>query len=176
MFMVPYTIKSVHIRYTALLLSCCLGFSSTPICAASTNASGTADIRIAMSLSTQSNMVFGDISTGSTAGRVVLTTDGVRSAVGGATVNSESTATPAEFSASGLPSAVFSISMPSSVILTDPANNTIVVDSFVSDPPDNGQLDASGKKTVLIGATLHVANKQALGAYTGLIMLNVDYD
>ena len=167
------------IRYCCsglLILSGYSGLMSKPLNAATTNATVTANIIIAMSLSTQSNMVFGDISTSSTSGSVVLNTEGVRTTVGGATINSAATGTPAEFNASGEPGAIFTISMPSSITLTDPANNTMLVDNFVSDPLDNGQLDASGNKTVLVGATIHVASKQAFGSYTGLISLNVDYD
>lgn len=159
-----------------IILSGYSALISKPLNAGTTDASVTANIIIAMSLSTQSNMEFGDISTSSTSGSVILNTQGVRTTVGGATINSEATGTPAEFNAAGEPGAIFSISMPSSITLTDPANNTLLVDNFVSDPLDNGQLDASGNRTVLVGATLHVASKQAFGSYTGLITLNVDYD
>ena len=112
----------------------------------------------------------------SASGSIILSTQGTRTNVGGATINSGIPGTPAKFNAAGEPGAVFSISMPSSVELTDTSNNSMIVDNFVSDPKDTGQLDASGNKTVIAGATLHVTSQQAIGSYTGLMTLNVDYN
>ena len=158
---------------TVCIFLCCF---MKPLYATSTNATVTATIIITMSLTTQNNMSFGDVSPGSTSGSVILSTQGERISTGGTTINSGETGNQAEFSAAGEPGAVFSVSTPASIQLTDASNNVMIVDSFTSDPTSNGQLDTSGNKTVLVGATLHVGSQQAFGSYTGLMTLNVDYN
>ena len=157
-------------------LSSTLIIGSKPVLAATATATVTANIIIAMSLTTQSNIAFGDISTSSTAGSVVLSTTGDRTSVGGTTFNSSIPGSPGEFSAGGEPLAAFSVSMPATVQLTSSSNNSMTVDNFISEPSIAGQLDSSGNKSVLVGATLHVGTQQAFGSYTGLMSLNVNYN
>jgi len=172
--------RSVDLAYlklawivTLCMVLCCF---MKPVNAATATATVTANIVITMSLTTQSNIAFGDVSAGSTSGTVILSTQGNRTSTGGTTINSGQSGSQAEFSATGEPGAVFSVSKPASIQLTSASNNTMVVDNFISEPANGGQLDASGNKTVLVGATLHVSSHQAFGSYTGLMVLNVDYN
>lgn len=174
---VSRTIEMAYMRLACLVTVCvCLSVFVKPTTAATTSATVTANIIITMSLTTQSNLAFGDISSGSTSGSVVLSTEGTRTSTGGTTINSGSPGNQAEFNAAGEPGAVFSVSTPASVQLIDASNNVMIVDNFISDPANNGQLDAAGNKVVLVGATLHVGSQQAFGSYTGLMTLNVDYN
>lgn len=174
---VSRSVEMSHMRLSWLVAVCvCLSVFVNPATAATTSATVTANIIISMSLTTQSTMAFGDISSGSTSGSVVLSTEGTRTSTGGTTINSGSPGSQAEFNAAGEPGAVFSVSTPASVQLTDASNNVMIVDNFVSNPANNGQLDATGNKVVLVGATLHVGSQQAFGSYTGLMTLNVDYN
>ena len=159
-----------------IILSSMLDIGSKPVHAATATATVTANIIIAMSLTAQSSMAFGDISTSSTAGSVVLSTTGSRSNIGGTSINSAIPGTPGEFNATGEPLATFSVSMPSTVQLTNTSNNSMTVDNFISEPDITGQLDSSGSKGVMVGATLHVGSQQAFGSYSGLMSLNVNYN
>lgn len=174
---VSRSVELAYFKLAWLLTVCvCLCFFMKPLKGATATATVTANIIIAMSLTTQSNMAFGDISAGSTSGSVVLSTEGTRTSTGGTTINRSEPGNQAEFSAAGEPGAIFSVSMPASVQLSDAANNVMIVDNFISNPKNNGQLDANGIQTVLVGATLHVSSRQAFGSYTGLMTLNLDYN
>ena len=153
-----------------------LDIGSKPVVAATATATVTANIIIEMSVTTQGNMAFGDVSTSTSAGSVVLSTTGDRTSIGGATINSSIPGSPGEFSATGEPLAVFSVSMPATVQLTSSSNNSMTVDNFISEPSISGQLDGSGNQSVLVGATLHVGSQQAFGSYSGLMSLNVNYN
>ena len=127
-------------------------------------------------MTTRNGLLFGDISAGSTSGTVILTPAGTRNATGGVTINSETSGNPATFDVQGTPNASFSISLPVSIILSDAASHTMTVDNFTSSPTPSGVLDASGKQTLFVGATLNVSANQAFGAYSGQMSVTVDYN
>jgi len=113
---------------------------------------------------------FGNISPTGTAGTVAISTGGVRSnsnvdLLGGLP-------TQAIFAITGAGNAAFSVSLPSSVILTGPETKT--VDSFVHDAGASPAL-SSGTATVNVGATLNVNATQAPGTYTGTYSVSVNY-
>ncbi len=147
-----------------------------PMHAATDVATIGASIVSTISLTNQSGLVFGDISSNATAGSVVLSPSGSRVSTGGATVNSTVASGPAAFDVQGDPNAVYAITLPTSVVLTEPGGNNMVVDNFTSSPATTGLTDAGGQQSLFVGATLNVGSNQLFGAYAGVMSVIVDYN
>lgn len=168
--------KFSHRLCLGTLLSLAASTVYTPTQAAVTTATVTADVIGAIGITTQSGLSFGDMSSSGTAGTIVLSPDGTRTATGGTTFNSTVAGNPATFDIQGEANSTFSISLPASILLTDAAANNMVVDNFTSVPTPAGVLDASGQQTLLVGATLNVGSNQAFGSYSGVMSVTVVYN
>jgi len=156
----------------SLLTICCL----RDVEAATTTSTVEANIISTINLVAQNGIVFGDISSSSSPGTVTIGTSGSRTTTGGATVNSNTSGTPAKFEASGDPNAYYIVTLPSSVIITSAAGDSMTVSNFSSNPAVNGQLDAGGRQDLYIGATLGVGSFQAFGAYSGIMSTTIEYN
>lgn len=120
------------------------------------------------------NLQFGSVAAGSIDGTVVMSPAGVRTASGGVTLSNVNHGTAASFSVTGDSNATYAITLPASVVLSN-GSNTMVVDTFTSEPSGTGQL-SSGSQTLRVGATLHVAADQAPGSYEGTFEVSVSYN
>ena len=92
-------------------------------------------------------------------------------------VNQAGTASAAQFTITGTPSAVFVITLPAdgTTFLTDGASGSMALNSFVSSPSGTGVLSGGGTQTINVGATLSVGNLQATGSYSGSFNVTVNY-
>jgi hypothetical protein len=144
--------------------------------AASTSATVEANIVSTINLVARSGIVFGDIGSSSIPGTVTIDVDGSRTSTGGATINTNTSGTPASFEVSGDPNALYIITLPTSVVLTSSAGDNIIVDNFTSAPSVNGQLDLSGRQNLNVGATMNVGSFQPFGAYRGTMTTTVEYN
>ena len=135
-----------------------------------------ANIVSTINLVAQNGIVFGDIGASSIPGTVSIGVDGSRTSTGGTTVNSNTTGTPAKFEVSGDPNALYIITLPTSIVITSPAGDSITVDNFVSMPSANGQLDPAGRQSLNVGATMNVDSFQPFGAYRGIMATTVEYN
>lgn len=144
--------------------------------AATTTATVEANIVSSINLVAENGIVFGDISSSSSEGTVTIDTDGSRTTSGGATVNRNTSGTPALYEVSGDPSAYYNITLPDSVVLTSSAGNTMKVSNFNSIPASRGQLDSSGRQKMNVGATLGVDSFQPFGAYRGIMETTIEYN
>ena len=144
--------------------------------AATTNTSVDANIVSTINLVAQNGIVFGDISASSIPGSVTIDVDGSRTTTGGATVNSNTSATPARYEVTGDPNALYNITLPVSVVITSSAGDNMVVDNFISSPSASGQLDSGGRQNLTVGATMRVGSFQPFGAYTGVLAATVEYN
>ena len=151
-------------------------WSAQYVLAATTSTSIDANIVSTINLVAQNGIVFGDIAASSIPGSVSIDVDGSRTSTGGATVNSNTSATPARYEVTGDPNALYSITLPESVVITSAAGDRMVVDSFVSTPSSGGQLDAGGRQNLTVGATMRVGSFQPFGAYTGVMATTVEYN
>lgn len=141
---------------------------------ATATATTTAEIIAPISITNAANMNFGTLATATTAGTVDLAVDGGRTSTGGVTLSSTGTAAAAaSFTVAGDANATYSVTLPTSVLLTDGAANNMTVDTFVSIPATTGTLDAGGSSTLDIGATLNVGADQVAGVYTNATDLSV---
>ena len=146
-----------------------MGFSASAFAQSDATATATATLITPISISKTVDMNFGTIAASATAGTVVLATDDTRTVTGGATYSG--TATAAQFSVTGEGTRTFSISLPSSITLTDGTNN-LTVDNFTSNTSGTGTL-AAGTATVKVGATLNVPANATAATYTNTTDLTV---
>lgn len=144
--------------------------------AASAIATVDASIITTMGISTRNGLGFGDISVSTVPGTVVMTPSGTRTTTGGASINSSTAGNPATFDLAGAPNASFAITLPASVVLSDGAANSMIVDSFSSSPSTSGALDSNGQQSLFVGGTLNVNANQPFGTYTGQMSVMVEYN
>ena len=110
---------------------------------------------------------FGFIFTGSTAGSVILATNGTRTATGGVVLFNTTTSTPhaASYTITGDASAAYSLMFPSSITLTQVGGTqTMSLTNFTK--TGSGVL-TNGTETIAVGATLNVGALQTGGNYSG---------
>jgi hypothetical protein len=160
--------------YLLLLLLALPG--SLAVHAASEDAVVVVEVVSTISLINQSGMVFGDIAASNSPGTVVLSPTGSRLVTGGTFINSTVASGPAAFDVSGLPNAVYAITLPSTVTLTGASGNSMVVDNFTSLPANTGLTDPGGEQDLFVGATLNVDSNQAVGSYSGQMTVTVVYN
>lgn len=121
---------------------------------------------------------FGAFTAGSGGGSVTVSPGGARIATGSVIlVNQAATASAAQFTITGTPSAMFNISLPAdgTTFLTDGASGSMALNGFTSSPSLTGVLSAGGTLTINVGATLSVGNLQGTGAYSGVFNVTVNY-
>ncbi|MBT8440268.1 MAG: DUF4402 domain-containing protein [Gammaproteobacteria bacterium] len=155
-----------------VIMFCCQRLAQ----AATANTTIDANIVSTLNLIAQNGIVFGDIGASSIPGRIIIDVDGSRVSTGGATINTNTSGTPANFEISGDPNALYIITLPSSVVITSAAGDSMTVDNFTSLPAANGQLDPSGRQNLNVGATMNVGSFQPFGAYRGLMTTTVEYN
>ena len=136
-------------------------------------ATATATILTPIAISKTVDMNFGNLSASGTAGTVVLTPAGGRSATGGVTLMPAGTVTAASFTVTGLIGTTYAITLPVSATI-EIGVNTMTVDNFNSTPTvvAGGSL-ATGTETLLVGATLQVGVGQVAGVYTSVTPFDV---
>ena len=144
--------------------------------AATTTATVDANIVSTINLVAQNGIVFGDIAASAIPGTVTIDVDGSRTSTGGATVNSNTSGTPARYEVTGDPNALYSITLPDTVVITSSAGDSMVVSNFISAPSGGGQLDSGGRQNLTVGATMNVGSFQPFGAYTGVMATTVEYN
>lgn len=148
-----------------LLLACCSSLASVSMASA-------ADLAI---VNTEP-LSFGKFAAGS-GGSVLVLPSGARSATGGVALLSSGASAPARFEVSGDPGAVYAITVPANgtVTLTSSGGQTMPLSDFSVSPP-TGQLNASGRQSVAVGARLTVNPLQPSGNYSGSFVVYVDYN
>lgn len=141
------------------------------------SATATATIITPINLFKVNDLNFGNIAVNAMGGEVNLSPSGIRSGNGGISLPSNAGAvSAAEFTVTGMQGCTYSITLPSTVIITNTFGNggeTMLVDSFISDPSLIGNLGTGSSQTLNIGATVHVAANQAHGTYISDTPFNV---
>ena len=146
---------------TALI---CVAFAATSFAQVSATANASATIVTPISISKNNDMNFGNVATDGTVGTVILAPASTRTSTGGITFPATAgTVTAASFAVAGSGSYTYSISLPTSVIIANGANN-MTVSGFISSPSFTGTL-SSGTQTLTVGATLNIAAAQVAGTY-----------
>lgn len=125
-----------------------------------------------------SDLNFGDVIAGGTSGTVVLTAAAspTRSVTGGASLGNAVGVSSATFTVGGEGASTYSITLPTSDITITSGANSMIVNTFTSNPNGSGIL-SGGSQTLYVGATLNVGASQASGSdYTGTFNVTVAYD
>ena len=165
------TIPTLY-RLTGILL---LFVASTPLFAASSLATVNAKVIRHLTMTNTSEMNFGVVSINSSAGAVVLSTDGRRESTGGARINGSGTYSLAKFIIEGSRNADYSITFSQEIEMTDGHGNTLIIDQIDSKLVDVGESDGKGLRELVVGARLNLEAYQATGAYQGSLIVEVEY-
>jgi len=131
----------------------------------------------AQTLNNNAALSFGAFTAGS-GGTITVAPGGARMKTGSVIlVNQAGTASAAQFTISGTPSAVFTISLPvdGTVFLSDGGSGSMALNGFASSPSVTGVLSGGGTQTINVGATLSVGNVQTTGSYSGAFNVTVNY-
>jgi hypothetical protein len=136
--------------------------------------SGSIMAQASISIFKNTDMNFGTIAA-STAGTVILSASGSRTASGGLILPSfTGTVSAAQFTVNGDPNYTYTITLPTNYTLYEsgigPAS--MLVNAFTSTPSATGNL-SGGTETILVGATLTVGGSQTAGYYTNGIGFEV---
>ncbi|WNK01093.1 DUF4402 domain-containing protein [Thalassospiraceae bacterium LMO-JJ14] len=130
-------------------------------------APGPATTQVAITLVPKRNMKFGEFAASiDGGGTVVLSPDADSVSWSGAITNFGGTVKRARFQIVGEPKAYVIVSLPSSItIRKGTSNNYMTIDNFTMDKTNPVKLSKDGKKTINIGATLHISTDQTKGNY-----------
>ena len=131
-----------------------------------------------LSVSSTTALDFGTFAPGATAGSVVMSAAGVRTATGGVTLVSTSQGSSSTISLSGTPSTTYSVTLPTSVTLTAQTGNaTMTLNSFTTNLTSlQGTLNSSGIGAFNIGGTLGVSASQPISTYSGSFTVTLSYN
>ncbi len=134
-------------------------------------------IRDAVAAATQvtnnRDLVFGSVASDAVfAGTVVISTAGVKTVTGGVSDLGGSDSS-AKFTVNGTKNTSYGCILPGSFQVTSGANSA-TADTFTTNPGLSGTFSNSGKVTIEVGATLHLAAGQAAGSYSGTFDLTCD--
>lgn len=163
--------KKSYKRMTALVtaLALCLLFVNKEALAASANGTARQIVIAAISIVNNSDLDFGTAAQG----------DAQKTVAPGAAENAEN----GSFTVSGQASTAYTITLPADGVVImqtggGGANETIAVDSFVSNPAAgaNGMLSAGGSQALYVGATrAALGAAQVAGTYTATYSVTVVY-
>ena len=163
---IAFTLVAVSLFATA-------AFAQT---SATATASASARVLTPITITKLTDLNFGSLVAGPTAGTVVVDPASARTATGGVSLVN-STYTAAQFNVTGEPSTAYTITLPGAIAITHTTNNalTMTVNTFTSNPSGTGTLSALGAQQLNVGATLNVAANQGSGLYTGNFNVTVAY-
>jgi Domain of unknown function (DUF4402) len=130
---------------------------------------------IALEVTTQSTLSFGQFMTTTTSGTVTVSPSGSRTRSGGVALGNDFGVAAASFLITGEPNTAYSISLPSSCTLSADGKS-LTADDFTSSPSGMGILGPGGTQSVTLGATLHVGIRQSAAAYSGSYAVTFSYD
>ncbi len=154
------------------------GFVASSFAQGTTGTANTsATIITPLSIGSSVAMAFGNIAVNANLGTVLLpATSGtpIRVPSGGVTLPIVTgIVTAAKFSAAGLASSAYSVTLP----LTPVAIGTMTISDFTINAPGTSRtLNGSGDDDFYVGGTLNVAGSQLAGPYTGSFSVTVNYN
>jgi Domain of unknown function (DUF4402) len=144
-----------------------IGFAANVSAQSTASATASATIIAPISITKTVDLDFGNVGVSGTAGTVVISPAGVRSATGGVSLPVPAgTVTSASFDVAGQGNYTYAITLPAAALTITSGANSMLVDNFTSTPTATGTLNAGGTQTVTVGATLNVGASQASGVYT----------
>jgi hypothetical protein len=146
---------------------------------AQTQSVGALILAAGVQITAADDMHFGTMLVPTTAATVILAIDGSRTTTGTITLlGGPLPAKAGSYDLVGENNADYAITIGASTTITNgTALNDMTVDNFVcSYAALTGTLNGSGLDNFKVGATLHLANAQPVGTYSGTYNLSVDYN
>ena len=158
-----------------------IAFTAAAFSQVSAQATATATIVTSITIATEENLSFGNITPSISGGTVTVPPTGTPS-YSGVTDSPSPVETaainPAIFTVSGTPGAAYNILLPGTITLTGP-NGSMTVSNFTSSPDADtgGTLSDDGTEELRVGARLNVGANQEPGTYTsGSFDVTVNYN
>lgn len=140
---------------------------------ATASANAFAKVITPIAITKTADLNFGTIISGP-AGTVTVTPAGVETASGASVLNPNPNVSAAQFNVTGEPSTAYSISLPTSITISN-GSQTMTVDNFSSNPTPSGLLSGLGSQALQVGGRLNVLTNQATGSYSGVFSVTVAY-
>lgn len=134
--------------------------------------------QVAITLVLKKTMKFGSYAAGeTTSGTVILSASSDTPTASGALVDFGGTSRRTKIQIFGEAKAYVILTLPSSITIEKgTSGNTMTVDNFTQSLPNPIKIGNAGKKTVYIGATLHVGTDQKKGNYNDQNSFTYDVD
>ena len=145
---------------------------------ATENATSSATIVGALTLTNTADLKFGQMTTAAVGGETVVvdTADGI-TAGANITLIASSPVSSAAYTVAGTVGATYSITLPADGVVTlTGAGAPMDVDTFTSSLGATSTIPLGGSQILKVGASLHVAAAQAAGVYTGTFDVTVAYN
>lgn len=162
-------LKSFKIAAFALMMC---GAALSSFAQSTTSATASATIVTPISIAKSVDMNFGNVAVTSSAGTVILATDGSRTKTGGVTLPAVTgTVTAAQFDVTGEGNYTYVITLPTGNHTISSGLNTMTVNGF--NYSNGAGTLASGAQSFTVGATLSVSAGQAAGSYTSATPFDV---
>jgi hypothetical protein len=166
--------KTIRLTTAGAAIAAALALTSAAD-AATTSGSATAEILSALSVAEDTGLDFAQIAVNG-AGTVTVGTGATPVDTCSAALVCAGTKSRGVFTVTGAPGIGVTASVQESSISITSGANSMTVDGFTLYWPTGTTLDASGNRSFDVGATLHVANAQATGVYTGTYTVDVAYN
>lgn len=129
-----------------------------------------------IAVTTTTGLSFGSFTMAGSGGLVTVSAAGIRSVSGGI-IALGGTVTAATFSVTGNNNTPYTITLPTSTVLSGPGGSMPInfTAALVTGGVLTGQLANGGKSTFSVGGELTVASNQAPGAYSATLVMTVNY-
>ena len=180
------TIFAAVMRWRSTLIFIFLAWlfsvQAMPAIAQSVAGNTTALLITPITISKNTDMNFGNLASSSTTGgTIILSTSGSRSIGGSGGVTLPAiigTVSAADFTVSGQGGYGYTITLPTTVTISDGLGHSMTITSFTSSPSSTGTLSSAGTQDLTVGGTLNVSAAQAAGSYTSSsgVSVTVNYD
>lgn len=143
---------------------------------ATASASASAEVLTPIGITKSIDMSFGDLYADNAAiGTVALATDGSRTA-GGAVTLGPTAGAAAVFDVTGIASATYAITLPSTDVTLLSGGNSMIVNTYIHDAGGAPALGGGGTASFNVGATLNVGIAQAPGVYSANFNVVANYN
>ena len=156
-----------------------IGFSAISFAQVGATAQVSAKIITPITISKITDMAFGNVAISPVIdGTVILTTINSRSRTAGVILPAiTGIVSAAKFTVTGLAGSIYTISMPTSIILKKGADQ-MTVDNFTRTPTAGGTLSGTGTEDIFVGGTLNVIHAQPAGTYVNTtdLIITVNYN
>lgn len=132
------------------------------------------DDPVSLSIVLEGELSFGALTVGGVSGSLSISPEGTRIPSGGVS-GVYSPYSEGKFTVYGAPNTLVSVLLPAGSVSLESGTSAMSVGELVTDTPLTTTLDENGKATWKLGGRLNVSAGQEPGAYSGYILIMVNY-